>query len=69
MSALSYSLSPACGAPGISIARLRAKFGPLLPIVAAHTLALYGIYSGLLHRVAQSALPQEVVPLNFTLAS
>jgi protein TonB len=60
MGALSYSLSPACGAPGISIARLRAKFGPLVLIVAAHTLVLYGIYSGLLHRVAQSALPQEV---------
>jgi hypothetical protein len=69
MSALSYSLSSACGAPGISIARLRAKFGPLVPIVAAHKLVLYGIYSGLLHRVAQSALPQEIVPLNFTLAS
>lgn len=60
MSALSYSPFPASGAPGASLARLRAQFGPLALIVAAHALLLYGIYSGLLHRVVTSAMPAEV---------
>ncbi len=60
MSALSYSPYPALGAPGATIQRLRAQFGPLAMIVAAHALLLYGIYSGLLHRVVKTALPAEV---------
>ena len=34
MSALSFSPFPAIGAPGATIARLRAQFGPLALIVA-----------------------------------
>ncbi len=60
MSAPSYAPYPAFGAPASSIGRLRAQFGPLALIVAAHALLLYGIYSGLLHRVVTIALPQAV---------
>jgi protein TonB len=60
MSALSYSPYPALGASGATIGRLRAQFGPLALIVAAHALLWYGIDSGLLHRVVKTALPAEV---------
>ena len=60
MSAASYSSFPASGAPGATLARLRAQCGPLALIVAAHALILYGIYSGLLHRVVSVAMPAEV---------
>ena len=61
MSVLRYSPFPAFGAPGAAIGRLRGQFGPLALIVAAHALVLYAVYSGLLHRVVQSAMPAEVV--------
>jgi protein TonB len=60
MSTLSYSPLPAFGAPGATIARLRAQFGPLALIVAAHALLIYGIYSGLLHRAVKVAMPAAV---------
>jgi protein TonB len=60
MSALSCPPLPAFGAPGAAIGRLRAQFGPLALIVAAHALLLYGLHSGLLHRVVKIALPEEV---------
>lgn len=60
MSALAYSPFPAFGAPGATPLRLRGQFGPLALIVIAHALVLYGIYSGLLHRVVNSAVPAEV---------
>jgi protein TonB len=60
MSATSYASFPASGAPGATLARLRAQCGPLALIVAAHALILYGIYSGLLHRVVAVAMPAEV---------
>jgi protein TonB len=60
MSAQGYSPLPAFGAPGATLGRLRAQFGPLALIVAAHALFLYGIHSGLLHRVVNIALPAEV---------
>jgi protein TonB len=56
----SFSPFPALGAPGSAAARLRAQFAPLTFIVVAHVLVLYGIYSGLLHRVVISAIPAEV---------
>lgn len=60
MSAPSYAPYPGFGAPASTTGRLRAQFGPLALIVAAHALLLYGIYSGLLHRVVTIALPQAV---------
>lgn len=60
MSTPGYSPFPVLGAPGAGITRLRAQFGPFALILAAHVLVLYGIYSGLLHRVVQAALPAEV---------
>ena len=60
MSAHSLSPYPAFGAPGASVRRLRAQFGPMALIVAAHALLIYAIYSGLLHRVVTIALPAEV---------
>ena len=60
MSTLSYSPFPAFGAPGATVQRLRAQFGPLALIVAAHALLIYGIYSGLLHRAVKIAMPAEV---------
>jgi protein TonB len=57
----SFSPFPALGAPGSAVARLRGQFGPLALIVVAHAMALYGIYSGLLHRVVTSAVPAAVL--------
>lgn len=56
----SFSPFPAYGAPGAAISRLRGQFGPLALIAAVHAVVLYGIYSGLLHRVVTSAMPAEV---------
>lgn len=60
MSAYSLSRSPDFGAPGATVQRLRAQFGPLALIVAGHALLIYAIYSGLLHRAVAIALPAEV---------
>jgi protein TonB len=40
--------------------RLRARFGPLTVVIAAHALMFYLVSSGLLGRVADVALPQVV---------
>jgi protein TonB len=40
--------------------RLRARFGPIAAVIAAHALLFYVISSGLLARVAEVALPQVV---------
>lgn len=42
------------------IGRLRARFGPVAVVIAAHALLFYVISSGLLARVAEVALPQVV---------
>jgi protein TonB len=60
VSAHSFSPFPPLGAPGAAIGRLRGQFTPFALIVAVHALVLYGVYSGLLHRVVQSAMPAEV---------
>lgn len=38
----------------------RARVGPIAAVVAAHVLLFYIVSSGLLHRVAEAALPQAV---------
>jgi protein TonB len=47
-------------APGGLKSLLPAKFAPLAAIALAHALVFYAFYSGMLHKVAQVALPHEV---------
>jgi protein TonB len=47
-------------APGGLAGLLPAKFAPLAAIVLLHALVFYAFYSGMLHKVAQAALPHEV---------
>lgn len=61
MSAMTFSTGP--DTP-MSLEKLRAKFGPLAMVLAAHALLFYFIYSGLLNRMVEVALPQAVV-VNF----
>ncbi|MDQ2987813.1 MAG: hypothetical protein M3R60_01785, partial [Pseudomonadota bacterium] len=61
MGAYSFSPYPPLGAPGAAIGRLRGQFTPLFLIAAVHALAVYGVYSGLLHRVVQHAIPPAVM--------
>ena len=56
----SFSPFPAFGARGAAGSRWRGQFGPLAMIIVVHAIVLYGIYSGLLHRVVTSAMPAEV---------
>jgi protein TonB len=60
MSTLTFTLRPDAGPAAAFGARLRAHGGPLAAIVLVHALLLYGVYSGLLHRVAQATLPAAV---------
>jgi protein TonB len=61
MSAMTFSTGP--DTP-MSLEKLRAKFGPLGLVLAAHALLFYFIYSGLLTRMVEVALPQTVT-VNF----
>jgi protein TonB len=58
MSAMTFSTGP--DTP-MSLEKLRAKFGPLAMVLAAHALLFYFIYSGLLTRMVEVAIPQAVV--------
>lgn len=60
MRTASYSTGPAIGASGAAVEPLRARFGPLALIVAAHALLIYGIYSGLAHRAPNIAVASAV---------
>ena len=44
-----------------SLEKLRAKFGPLAMVLAAHALLFYFIYSGMLTRMVDAAIPQAVL--------
>jgi protein TonB len=61
MSALAYSTLPEFGDAAALAGRLRAKFGPLATVIAAHAVLFYLISSGLLDRVVQVAMPQAVL--------
>lgn len=61
MSAMTFSTGP--DTP-VSLEKLRAKLGPLAMVLGAHALLFYFIYSGLLNRMVEVALPQAVV-VNF----
>lgn len=64
MSAMTFSIAPNADDTGMSLEKLRAKFGPLAVVLAAHALLFYFIQSGLLTRMVEVALPQTVV-VNF----
>jgi protein TonB len=61
MSALSHSPDHSFGAPRAGTGRGSARLVPLALIAVAHALVFYGFYSGLVHRVVESALPHEVI--------
>jgi protein TonB len=61
MSAMTFSTDPGMGDPTAVVAKLRAKFGPFAAVLAIHAVLFYLISSGLLHRMAEVALPQAVM--------
>ncbi|HEX8615824.1 MAG TPA: energy transducer TonB [Telluria sp.] len=61
MSAMTFSTEPGMGDPTAVVAKLRAKFGPVAAVIAIHAVLFYLISSGLLHRMAEVALPQAVM--------
>ena len=64
MSAMIFSTESDAGHAPLSMEKLRAKFGPLAMVLAAHAVLFYFIYSGLLTRMVDVALPQAVL-VNF----
>ena len=67
MSAMTFSIAPNADDTGMSLEKLRAKFGPLATVLALHAVLFYFIYSGLLTRMVDATLPQAVV-VNFVAA-
>lgn len=61
MSAMTFSTDAGMGDPTAVVAKLRAKFGPFAAVIAIHAVLFYLISSGLLHRMAEVALPQAVM--------
>jgi protein TonB len=61
MSAMTFSTDAGMGDPVAVVAKLRAKFGPFAAVIAIHAVLFYLISSGLLHRMAEVALPQAVM--------
>lgn len=61
MSAMTFSTEPGVGDPTAVVAKLRAKFGPFAAVIAIHAVLFYLISSGLLHRMAEVALPQAIM--------
>ena len=61
MSAMTFSSGPDLGDASATLAKLRAKFGPLAMVFAAHALLFYFIYSGMLSRMVDAAVPQAVL--------
>ncbi len=59
MTSATWSTSTQAAPSGLA-GLLPAKFAPLAAIVLLHALAFYAFYSGMLHKVAQAALPHEV---------
>lgn len=57
---MAWSNGPDFSGAAPLIGRLRARFGPIAVVIAAHALLFFLISSGLLARVAEVALPQVV---------
>ena len=64
MSAAAWPSGPDFSGIAALVGRIRARFGPIAVVFAAHALLFYVISSGLLARVAEVALP-EVVDVTF----
>ena len=60
MSATVWPSGPDFSGVAALVGRLRARFGPVALVIAAHALLFYVISTGLLARVAEVALPQVV---------
>jgi protein TonB len=60
MSAMTFSTGPELGAAQLSLEKLRAAFGPFGIVVALHAVLFYLIYSGMLTRMVDAAIPQAV---------
>ncbi|MFL6659312.1 MAG: energy transducer TonB [Massilia sp.] len=60
MSSMTFSHGSDLGDTRSSLARLRAKFGPLGMVLALHLVLGYFIYSGMLNRMVDAALPEAV---------
>ncbi len=60
MTSATWSTSTQAAAGGLA-ALLPAKFAPLAAIALLHALVFYAFYSGMLHQVAQAALPHQVL--------
>lgn len=60
MSALTFSSSRGIDA-GMSMEKLRAKFGPLGVVLAIHAILFYLVYSGMLTRMVDTTLQQAVM--------
>lgn len=60
MTGATWSSPTPAAASGLP-ARLPARFAPLAAIALLHVLLFYAFYSGMLHQVAQAALPHQVL--------
>lgn len=61
MSAMTFSTGPQLAGDSVSLEKLRAKFGPLALVLAAHALLFYLIYSGMLTRMVDKTIQQAVL--------
>jgi protein TonB len=61
MSAMTFSTGPDLHDARATLGKLRAKFGPLAIVFAAHLALFYFIYSGMLFRMVDAAIPQAVL--------
>lgn len=61
MSSMTFSTSTGAHDSRTLLEKLRAKFGPLAAVLAAHAVLLYVLYSGLLTRMVDAAVPQAVI--------
>lgn len=61
MSAMTFSSGPCMADSGLSLASLRARFGPVAMVMAVHILLFYFVYSGMMTRVVNSTLQQAVM--------
>lgn len=60
MTSATWSTSTQAAAGGLA-GLLPAKFAPLAAIALIHALLFYAFYSGMMHKVAQAALPHEIL--------
>ncbi len=61
MSTLAFSTGPDLGNARAALEKLRATCAPMATVVLAHAILFYAIYSGMLTRMVDVALPQAVM--------